>query len=307
LAGDRLRVITGPTAAGKSALAMSLAELFPLAILSADSRQVYRGFDIGTAKPTAEERARVPHFGLDVVDATERYSAATWADAAMGWIAESDRMGRSPVLVGGTGFYIRALLSPLFEEPPLDPARRRALQGALAELPSAELRRWCEQLDPARAHLGRAQLLRALEVALLTGTPLSVWHERAGRAPRVRARYLVLDPGAVLHDRIVRRVHSMLDAGWEGEVAALAARVPEDAPAWNASGYSAVRSLVQGCISRPAAIERVVIDTRQYAKRQRTWFRHQLRGESVTLLDPLAPDALERAAAWWTDERESAG
>lgn len=307
MAAGELRVICGPTAAGKSAVAMALAERFPLTILSADSRQIYRGFDIGTAKPTAEERARVPHRGVDIVQPTERFSAAAWSDAAIGWITEAEREGRTPVVVGGTGFYIRALASPLFEEPPLDPERRLALQGELAALSNAELRRWCEQLDPTRAHLGRAQLLRAVEVALLTGTPLSVWHERASRAPRVRARYLVVDPGSVLRDRIAQRVSAMLDAGWEAEVAALAACVPEDAPAWNASGYSTVRHLVQGRVARSAAIERIVIDTRQYAKRQRTWFRHQLAGEDVTLLDPLAPDALARAAAWWTENDESAG
>lgn len=307
MAGGKLRVICGPTAAGKSALAMALAERFPLTILSADSRQIYRGFDIGTAKPTAAEQARVPHRGIDLVDPTERFSAAAWAAAALDWIAEAERAGRVPVVVGGTGFYIRALAAPLFEEPPLDPIRRAALARELEALPVPELRRWTERLDPARAHLGRAQLLRAVEVALLTGVPISTWHTRAAQAPHIAARYLVVDPGNVLGARIARRTAELVAAGWEAEVEALEARVPADAPAWNATGYATVRDLVRGRVARDAAIERIVIDTRQYAKRQRTWFRHQLRGQDVTLLDPTRPDALARAVAWWLDDREGVG
>ncbi|HEX6536528.1 MAG TPA: tRNA (adenosine(37)-N6)-dimethylallyltransferase MiaA [Gemmatimonadaceae bacterium] len=307
MAVDSLRVICGPTAAGKSALAMALARRIPLAVLSADSRQIYRGFDIGTAKPTLGEQRAVPHRGIDLVDPGERYSAAAWADAALGWIDEVERAGRTPVVVGGTGFYVRALTAPLFEEPPLDPARRMRLQGALDALPTAELRRWCARLDPERAALGRAQLVRAIEVALLTGVPISRWHARAARAPRVRARYLVVDPGPPLRDRIAARVHAMLAAGWEGEVAALDARVREDAPAWNATGYATVRDIVRGRVDRRAAIDRIIIDTRQYAKRQRTWLRHQLDHAHVTRLDPTSPDALARAEAWWHERDEDEG
>jgi tRNA dimethylallyltransferase len=301
LADGKLRVICGPTGGGKSALAMALAEEFPLTILSADSRQIYRGFDIGTAKPTLAEQALVPHRGINVVDPIERYSAARWAADALEWIAESKHGGRTPVVVGGTGFYIRALTEPLFEEPPLDPQRRLELQAQLAPLSLSELRRWCEQLDPARAHLGHAQLLRAIEVALLTGVPISVWHARTRREPLVQARYLLLVPGSVLHQQIAYRVNSMFESGWEEEVVTLEARVPDSAPAWNATGYLAVRELVQGKITRAAAVDRIVIDTRQYAKRQRTWFRHQLDANSVTMIDPTQPDARERARAWWLE------
>lgn len=305
MGAGRLRVITGPTAAGKSALALGLAERFPVSIVSADSRQIYRGFDIGTAKPTSAERAAVPHHGLDLVEPRERYSAAAWAAAAEGWLAEIRAAGRVPLVVGGTGFYIRALVAPLFEEPPLDPARRRALGEALAALSPPELRRWCLELDPARAHLGRAQLLRAIEVAVLTGVPISEWHRRAPGAPGRGARYLVVDPGSSLAGRIEDRVLQMLDAGWVAEVGALAESVPADAPAWNASGYRAVLDLVGGEISRAAAIERIVVHTRQYAKRQRTWMRNQLRDEDVTLLDPTEPDALDRALAWFAADGEA--
>jgi tRNA dimethylallyltransferase len=305
LADAELRVITGPTASGKSALALKLAERFRITILSADSRQTYRGFDIGTAKPSGAELEAVPHRGIDLVSPTERYSAAAWAAAAEGWIAESASARRTPLVVGGTGFYIRALVAPLFEEPPLDPASRVALGAALARLDTAELRRWTGVLDPGRAHLGRAQLLRAIEVALLTGTSISEWHRRSPGAPARRARYLVLDPGRALAGRIEARVLEMLSAGWEAEVAALIERVPSDAPAWNASGYRAIRDLVEGRISRERAIELTVIDTRQYAKRQRTWIRNQLRDANVTLIDPLSPDALDAASAWFAHDPEA--
>ena len=294
-----LRVICGPTAGGKSALVLALAESIPLAVISADSRQVYRGFDIGTAKPSPADCARAPHFGVNVAEPTERFSAAAWAEGAAAWIDQARAAGRTPVVVGGTGFYIRALASPLFREPPLDPIARAALAEELASVTTAELRRRVERADPARAHLGRAQLLRALEVAALTGRPLSAWHaEQAGAAPRP-VRYLVLDPGALLAERIAARVQQMLDAGWEREVESLSKSVPSDAPAWNGTGYTTVRDLVRGRIGRKTAIERVTIATRQYAKRQRTWFRHQVRGVRVTRLDPHGSDALAGARAWW--------
>jgi tRNA dimethylallyltransferase len=306
LVDAELRIICGPTAAGKTTLAMALAERFGAHIVSADSRQIYRGFDIGTAKPTIAEQMRVPHHGVDVASPTERYSAAAWAEGAQRWLAECAATNAVPVVVGGTGFYIRALTAPLFAEPELDPARRRVLAHVLDALPTAELRRWCEPLDPARAHLGRTQLLRAVEVALLTGVPISEWHTRGGRSAGVAARYLVVDPGATLRVRIAERVSAMFAAGWPDEVASLVSELPDDAPAWNATGYSIVREYVRGHISRAAAIEQVTIHTRQYAKRQRTWFRHQLTGARVTMLDPTSRDAMRRAEAWWTASEDEA-
>ena len=299
---EPIRVICGPTAAGKSAIAMRLAERHALAILSADSRQVYRGFDLGTAKPTAAGRARVPHRGIDVVEPTARYSASAWADAADRWIDEARRDGMTPVVVGGTGLYIRALFFPLFDEPPLDAARRQALEAHLAGVPTSELARWARALDPDRASLGRTQLLRAIEIALLTGRAVSALHRDRARAPRHAARYLVVDPGPPLAGRIAARVEAMLDAGWIDEVRALERTVPDDAPAWNSTGYDAVRRLVRGEIGRDEAVQAVTIATRQYAKRQRTWFRNQLAGEAVTQLNPDDPDALARAESWWRGE-----
>ena len=300
MVASSLRVICGPTAAGKSAIAMRLCERHRSAtIVSADSRQVYRGFDVGTAKPSAEERRRVPHEGIDIVEPTARYSASAWAMDAERWIASAESTGHVPVIVGGTGFYLRAFFEPLFDAPPVDGGRRSALERALGGLEVPELRRWCVALDPARAHLGRTQLLRSIETALLTGERLSDLHRTRARPPRRTARYLVVDPGPVLARRIEARVHSMLDAGWVDEVRLLARTVPADAPAWNSTGYRTVRRLAAGEIDRPTAAGLLTVETRRYAKRQRTWFRHQLEAAHVTMVDPTRPDALELADRWW--------
>lgn len=296
-----LRIIAGPTGAGKSALAMSLAERHGARIISADSRQIHRGFDIGTAKPSAEERARVPHAGIDVADATERWSAARWARAAEAWLAEDAALERPSLVVGGTGLWLQALVRPLAAEPAMDPDRRHAMQEALRALDTEELRRWVERLDPARAHLGRTQLTRAAEVALLSGTRLSDWHARHGSPAPRPARWLIVDPGPALEARLDARRAAMLSAGWLDEVRRLVQQVPPDAPAWNACGYREIREVVLGERSLDSAVEAVRIATRQYAKRQRTWFRNQLQevGE-VTRLDPTAPDADAVADHWFS-------
>jgi tRNA dimethylallyltransferase len=280
-------VLCGPTAAGKTAIALWLAERQPSVIVSADSRQVYRGFDIGTAKPTPDELARVPHRGIDVAEPTMRYSAAAWAEHADRWIEEAIAERRRPIVVGGTGLYLRALFEGLFEEPPLDAAQRQRLEPILGAMPLDELRRWTTQLDAERAHLGRTQLLRSIEIALLTGRRLSALHRERPRTPRWRPRYLLVDPGAVLAERIATRIDEMLTHGWADEVRRLMQTIPADAPAWNATGYGAVRRLVRGEASIDETRERILIDTRQYAKRQRTWFRHQLPGHGATRVNPL--------------------
>lgn len=301
-AADRapVRIIAGPTAAGKSALALRLAERHGASILSADSRQVYRGFDIGTAKPMADERARVPHYGIDLIEPTDRYSAARWAAMAEEVLAAEARRQRPVLVVGGTGLWLRALVHPLAEEPAMDPERRLAMQRALGALDTPTLRRWVERLDPARAALGRAQLLRAAEVALLSGTRLSDWHARGAARPARVAHWLIVDPGPVLSGRIEARVDAMLAAGWENEVRALIARVPGDASAWNACGYREIRAGVEGRRTRAEAREATIISTRQYAKRQRTWFRNQLADEPRVLrLDPDAPGAEALVERWF--------
>jgi len=292
-----LCILCGPTAAGKSALALALAARHRLTIVSADSRQLYRGFDIGTAKPGAADRARVPHRGIDVAEPTERWSAARWAKDAEGWIAAA-RASRV-LVVGGTGLYLRALVSPLFEAPPMDEARRAALEAELSALPTDALRRWVAALDPVRAALGRAQLLRAAEVALLCGRRISELQREAAREQRYHARWLVVDPGRTLHAQIAARLEEMLAAGWVDEVRALEQSVPPDAPAWQACGYDTVREVARGRLSLDEARDTILSATRKYAKRQRTWFRHQLAGQRVLRVDSRDPRCDTIVEDWW--------
>jgi tRNA dimethylallyltransferase len=304
LAAARLRVICGPTAAGKSAVALDLAEAHGAAIVSADSRQIYCGFDIGTAKPTREQCARVSHYGVDVAEPDERFSAARWAAEADEWIESACEIDKEPIIVGGTGLYIKALVEPLFSAPELDAARRAELAGELEAMSVSELRRWCAELDPARAHLGRTQLLRAIETAILAGRRISDLHSlhnatRENSEPDASPTYLVVDPGASLTTLIEARVERMLASGWIDEVEDLSRKVPIDAPAWKASGYSVLRKHVEGDLDLSTAKERVIIETRQYAKRQRTWFRHQLPSAAVTHLNPEDSRARAVAREWW--------
>jgi len=304
LADADLRIICGPTAAGKSAVAMELAAHHGLTIVSADSRQIYRRFDIGTAKPSAGDQSRVPHLGIDVADPTERWSAARWAaDANHAIVARgTDRT----IVVGGTGFYLRALVEPLFDAPALDATRRAALHEAMSSRTLDELRRWCMTLDPARAHLGRTQLLRAIELAVLTGRRHSdllaerAHHVTEARSSVRRVRWLVIDPGKQLASQLEGRLDVMLASGWPEEVRDLATDIPADAPAWQACGYTILKEYIEGARTLAGARDAILIATRQYAKRQRTWFRNQLAGAEVTRLDPHDAKSDARVNAWWS-------
>ena len=304
MAGGSLRVICGPTGAGKSAIALDLCETYSGAIVSADSRQIYCGFDIGTAKPTSDECARVTHYGIDVAEPQERYSAARWAREADEWIECACEIEKDPVVVGGTGLYVKALVDPLFSAPEFDPLQRARLERELESMSVKELRRWCEQLDPARAHLGRTQLLRAIETALLSGQRISTLHAQDGESRAVKptigtAIYLVVDPGPSLASRIEARVDRMIGTGWVDEVRGLMNDVPPDAPAWKASGYSVMRDHVEGRLDLSSARQRIIIETRQYAKRQRTWLRHQLPPAAVTIVNPEDSRAHAAVREWW--------
>jgi tRNA dimethylallyltransferase len=299
-----MRIICGPTAAGKSEIALELAERYDAAIVSADSRQIYCGFDIGTAKPTREECTRATHFGIDVAEPDERYSAARWSAEADEWIESACEIEKEPIVVGGTGLYIKALVEPLFGAPPIDPERRADFARELESKSISELRRWCGELDPSRAHLGRTQLMRAIETAVLAGKRISDLHSlhnsaRATSEPSVLPTYLVVDPGASLGERIVARTERMLGSGWIEEVEHLSQTIPADAPAWKASGYSVVRKHVEGDLDLSTAKQRVIIETRQYAKRQRTWFRHQLPSSAVTHVNPEDSQARAVVREWW--------
>lgn len=301
MAGNRIRVICGPTAAGKSAIAAQLALEYGATVVSADSRQVYRRFDIGTAKPDWSERKAIVHAGIDVAEPEERYSASRWATMAVEAVGAAHTSAREAIIVGGTGFYIRALFDPLFHSPDIDLTARTRLEQFLNPLPLAELRRWCSALDPARAHLGRYQLVRAIVVALLTGERISAMHVSRGGSPLFQPVYLLVDAGPLLASRIESRVDSMIEAGWLDEVRSLDAQIPDDAPAWKACGYRIMREVARGALGLSEARDRIIIETRQYAKRQRTWFRHQLGDAPVALVDPTDPDCQARAQRWWKE------
>jgi tRNA dimethylallyltransferase len=278
----------GPTAIGKTALAVSLARHWPVVVISADSRQIYRGLDVGTGKPTAAERSAVPHLGLDLVAPGERYSAGRFARDAAGWLSGLGQHAR-PVVVGGTGLYIRALADGLFQEPPLDPERRTRLARWTG---AAEgLARWAARLDPGYAGGGWQRAARTVEVALLTGKPLSWWQRQARAQGVMRPWYVRLSvPRAVLHQRIAERVRGMLAAGWVEEVGRLlAAGLDPASPGLDAVGYREIVRFLQGELPAARLEEAILSGTRRYAKRQETWFRHQLGKGPVATFDATRP------------------
>ena len=274
----RVLCIVGPTASGKSALALDLAERVGGEIVSADSRQVYRDLDIGTAKPTAAERARVPHHCLDLVAPSEAFDAARFRDAARAAIADIVRRGRVALVVGGTGLYVRVLLGGLCPAPPRVPALRRAL----APEEAAALHRRLRVLDPAAAARiaprDRVRIVRALEVALTTGVPLSRWQAEHGFAePAYDALVIGLArPTPELNARIAARARAMAEAGFLDEVRALRRRgLGAGAPGLSAVGYRELLACVEGRTDLATALAGTVRATRRFAKRQRTWFRRQ--------------------------------
>jgi tRNA dimethylallyltransferase len=302
LAGANLPAIVGPTAVGKTAVALALAQYLPLEVISADSRQVYRRLDIGTAKPTARERSRLAHHGLDLINPGERYSAGRFAKDAHGWISAIRARDRQPVVVGGTGLYIKALVDGLFLEPPFDPARRGTLQRWTTALDARELLRWADRLDPKFAGGGRQRAARAIEVVLLTGRPLTWWQIAAHEESGVRPWYVHLTvPRAVLHQRISNRAQEMVRRGLIEEVAAVLSE-GHDARASGLDGIG-IREVVEylhGRRPRDTVADAIAMNTRRYAKRQETWFRHQLSAPVLLLDATRSPEKLaaEIAAAW---------
>jgi tRNA dimethylallyltransferase len=278
----RIVCVVGPTASGKSALGLAIAERLDAEIVCADARQVYRDLEIGTAKPTAAERARVPHHGLDLVPPDASFDVGRYRAAAMAAIDDVTARGRPVVVVGGTGLYVRALLHGLCPAPPRAPRVRAVLQRWAAREGVPALHRRLAVVDPAaaaRVHANDAvRIVRALEVALVSGRRLSDWqrtHAFAG-APFDAFVVGLAVPTAELDARIAARVDAMLAAGWLDEVRALVARGhPDDAPVWRTLGYPEMRAVVEGRADVGAARAGTVLATRRYAKRQRTWFRRE--------------------------------
>ncbi|GAA4763805.1 tRNA (adenosine(37)-N6)-dimethylallyltransferase MiaA [Stakelama sediminis] len=276
----RVALIAGPTASGKSALALALAEKHEGTVINADSAQVYRELRVLSARPSVEEEARAPHRLFGHVGGAEPYSAARWAQEAKGAIAESLNTGRLPILVGGTGMYLRTLIDGIAPVPEIDPAIRAEVRA----LPVAEARRQLTLLDPQAAERLRetdtTRIARALEVIRSTARTLNAWQaERVGGiGDSITLMPLILLPDrAWLTERCDRRFAWMLDHGGVEEALALDARtdIPTEASIRKAIGVPQILAWQGGTLFREQALAEAQAATRQYAKRQYTWFRRQ--------------------------------
>jgi tRNA dimethylallyltransferase len=295
-AGPRLTVLAGPTASGKSALALTLAERLGAEILSADSQQVYRHFDIGTAKPSREELARVPHHLVSMVDPLETFSAAEFQRRADAVIAEVHARGRPLLVVGGTGLYLRVLLHGVVETPAALPSLRAELEALAQAQGRAEVHRRLAEVDPvSAARLSPNDLVRtvrALEIHTATGRPASEFREaHAFAKDRYAYRLVVLEPPReALHAAITARTEAMYANGLLEEVEALLARGYAEAAPMRSVGYVQARAVVEGRMTRAEGLADTALETRRYAKRQLTWFRKE---RGARFLAPPYGDGLD--------------
>ena len=290
-------LLLGPTASGKSAIAMALAGDIPLEIVSVDSALVYRGMDIGTAKPSAEERSAVPHHLIDLIEPTQSYSAAQFAQDAGRLIGEIRGRGRLPLLAGGTMLYAKALVDGLHDLPAADPGLRARLDDEAARLGWPALHARLARVDPASAEriepMDAQRIQRALELFEISGEPMSALLARRTRtASGERFLTIALEPSdrSVLHERIAARFLRMLDEGFLDEVRRLRARgdLHPGLPSMRCVGYRQAWEHLDGLCDRDTMIARAVAATRQLAKRQLTWLRSMPQRQVV---DCLAPDA----------------
>jgi len=285
-----LVVVLGPTAVGKSRVAVDLALRFGGEVIGGDSIQVYRGFDIGTDKPAPAERRGIPHHLIDTVEPTVQFTAADFVREALAAAKDISARGRLPIVAGGTGLYLKALVDGLFPGPGRDPALRAALEAEAREKGLDALFRRLEEVDPAYAakirDRDRVRIVRALEVHAATGRPISE-HFRATESPvkgRTVVRLGLRLEREELNRRIDARVERMFERGLVDEVRVLLERgVPETAPPFRALGYSHVLRHLRGEIGRAEAVALTKTDTRHYAKRQMTWFR---KDKDISWIDP---------------------
>jgi tRNA dimethylallyltransferase len=300
----RLLLLAGPTAVGKSEIAVQLAERLGGEIVSVDSMQVYRGLDIGTAKPSPADRARVPHHLIDVVEVTEPFDAAQFVRLANRAVADIRSRGRLPVLCGGTGLYFKAFLEGLVEAPPAD----AALRAALAATPLPELLQELAEHDPATYERIDRQnprrVIRALEVIRLTGKPFSAqradWQHTTRDTQEAANGFGFARSPADLQQRISARVDAMFRQGWVAETEQLLKRgLAQNKTAMQALGYRQIVEHVGGERSLADTIELVKLRTRQFAKRQMTWFRRQLQLSWIDLEPQSNLEAVATSIARW--------
>lgn len=286
--------ITGPTAAGKTALSLALSAHLPIEIVSADSMQVYRGLDVGTAKPSPQERAAVAHHLIDIASPAEKYDLARFLRDAIAAIDAIRSRGNIPLIVGGTGLYLRSLMTGIFAIPSRDPELRHRLAQRAQDEGSAALHEELRQADPPSARRispnDAIRIVRALEVAHSTGKPMSYWHAHPGapQTPAIPLRLVVLHlPRETLHQRIQHRVRAMLAQGWVEEVRALLAQgLPPDQHCFKALGYREIARRLVANEPMDGVEETIARETRQFAKRQMTWFRSMDNAHWMDLSNP---------------------
>ena len=307
--------LTGPTTSGKTQLSCALAQILEIENISMDSRQVYKGMDIGTDKVPADVRTKVRHHGLDLVQPNERYSAGQFARDARAWIREIIKRDRVPVLAGGTGFFLRAITEPIFAEPPVDSARLKMLRRYLSALDHRVLAKWVGRLDPERASLaidgGPQRMSRTIEVALLTGCPLSSWHRESPLdADALTGLIIQLElPREEICKRINERVTYMVERGLVSEVRSLLeVGYTFDDPGMTATGYREIAQYLEGDQTLEEAMEEIRRNTRRYARRQLTWFRNQL-PSTVRIIDATASIDFQATAVLdaWVEVHEQTG
>lgn len=291
-----LLVIGGATATGKSGLALALAERLNGVILSADSRQVYREFDIGTAKPSQVDQNRVPHYLIDLCAPTETLTLAEYQQQAQSWIRQCHQAGQFvPMLVGGTGLYIDAVVKGL-KIPPVAP--QAALRQQISDLGQPHAYALLKSLDAVaaqRIHPNDAvRTVRALEIFYVTGQAPSTL--QGENPPDYPILYLGLDGDPdTLHRRIAQRTHAMIDLGLVAEVTHLVEKYGADLPLLQTLGYAEMLPYVRGDISLDAAIDEIILHTRQFAKRQRTWFHNRA---TVQWFEAGAADLVDQVWSW---------
>jgi tRNA dimethylallyltransferase len=284
--------LTGATASGKTCVGLELAELLNAEIVSLDSMAIYRAMDIGTAKPTAEQRRRIPHHLLDILDPTEEYSVSQYLAAAEAKVQEIRNRGREPLFVGGTPLYLKTLLRGIFEGPPADWDFRHAVEQEVQRVGVEALHERLKQVDPvaaARLHPhDQRRIIRALEVYRVTGQPISHLQLQfeEGRPAKERRVFVLQWPRATLHRRIDDRVAKMFEAGLVAEVKQLLADFGAlGRTASQAVGYREVIEQLDGKTNLAEAMRRVQARTRQFARRQETWFRSLSECEIIPLSD----------------------
>jgi tRNA dimethylallyltransferase len=290
--------LTGPTAAGKTAIGVALARRLGAEVVAVDSMTLYRGMDIGTAKPTAAERAGVPHHLIDVLDPWEAASVADYRGWALRVVEDLETAGRRALFVGGTALYLKALLRGLFEGPGADPVFRASIEAEADRLGDPAIHARLASLDPATANRlhpnDRRRVVRALEVIEATGRPLSELQAEHDRpAPASTRVFALARPRIELMSRIDRRVEAMFAGGLIDEVRALRANDPPLGPvAAQGVGYREVLDLLEGRATLAQAIERTQARTRQFAKRQATWFRGLVEVEAWPVGEDETPEAI---------------